>query len=74
MSEPLVNIGEVIVHGVVFDPKNGERLRAMDLNELFNRVPELFDLLEQRDVDYVLVGGIAILAYMSMGGILRILT
>ncbi len=65
MSKPLVNIGEVIVHGVVFDPKNGERVRAMDLNELFNRVPELFDLLEQRDVDYLLVGGIAMLAYVD---------
>ena len=65
MSKPLVNIGEVIVHGVVFDPKNGERVRAMDLNELFNRVPELFDLLEQRDVGYVLVGGIAMLAYVD---------
>jgi len=65
MSNPLVNIGEVIVHGVVFDPKNGERLRAMDLNEIFDSVPQLFDLLDQRDIDYVLVGGIAMLAYVD---------
>ncbi len=65
MSERLVNIGEVIVQGVAFDPKNGERLRAMDLNELFDSVPKLFDLLDQRGIDYVLVGGIAMLAYVD---------
>jgi len=71
MSESLVNVGEVIVHGVVFDPKNGDRVRAMDLNEIFDSVPklfdlfDLFDLLDQRDIDYVLVGGIAMLAYVD---------
>ena len=65
MSEPLVNIGEVIVHGVVFDPKNGERLRAMDLNNLLKSVPQLFDLLDERSVDYALVGGIAMLVYLD---------
>ncbi len=65
MSEPLVNIGEVIVHGVVFDPKNGERLRAMDLNNLLKSVPQLFDLLDDRSVDYALVGGIAMLVYLD---------
>jgi len=65
MSENLVNIGEVIVHGIVFDPKNGERLRTMDVNELLQSVPRLFDLLEQRQVEYVLVGGIAMLAYIE---------
>ncbi|TWU29241.1 hypothetical protein [Bythopirellula polymerisocia] len=65
MAEPLVNIGEVIVHGIVFDPKNGERLRTMDLNKLLESIPRLFELLEERQIEYVLVGGIAMLVYVE---------
>ncbi|MEM7517234.1 MAG: hypothetical protein AAF368_09960 [Planctomycetota bacterium] len=65
MLDRLVNIGETIVYGVAFDPKNGERLKSMDLNELFASVGRLFDLLEEREADYVLVGGIAMLAYVE---------
>ncbi len=39
MNENLVNIGEVIVHGVLFDPKNSEALRAMDLNDRLPKAP-----------------------------------
>ena len=65
MVDNLVNIGEVIVHGILFDPKNGERLRTMDLNNLLESIPRLFDLLEERQVEYVLVGGIAMLVYIE---------
>jgi len=65
MSDHLVHIGEVIVNGVLFDPKNGERLHTMDMNELFNSIPRLFDLLDERKIDYVLVGGIAMLVYVE---------
>ena len=65
MGDHLVHIGEVIVHGIVFDPKNGERLRTMDLNNLLQSVPRLFDLLAEREVPYVLVGGIAMLVYVE---------
>jgi len=65
MGDLQVHIGEVIVNGVMFDPKNGERLRTMDLNELFDSVPRLFDLLDERQIDYVLVGGIAMLVYVE---------
>jgi len=65
MSDSLVNIGEVIANGMIFDPKNGERLRTMDMNELLASVPRLFDLLDEREVDYVLVGGIAMLVYIE---------
>ncbi|QEG34106.1 hypothetical protein [Bythopirellula goksoeyrii] len=61
MAYHLVNIGEVIVNGIVFDPKNGERLRTMDVSKLLQSIPRLFDLLEEREVEYVLVGGIAML-------------
>jgi len=65
MPDHLVNIGEVIVNGIVFDPKNGERLRTMDLNDLMQSIPRLFDLLDEREVPYVLVGGIAMLVYVE---------
>lgn len=65
MSAPLVNIGETIVYGVAFDPKNGDRVKNMDLNKLFASVGRLFDLLDEREIDYVLVGGIAMLAYVE---------
>lgn len=63
-TEP-VSIAQTIVYGVVFDPKNSERVSTMDLNELFASVGRLFDLLEERGVDYVLVGGIAMLSYIE---------
>lgn len=60
-----VNIAEVIVHGVAFDPKNYADVKSMDLNELYQSVPRLFDLLEEREIDFALVGGIAMLVYVE---------
>jgi hypothetical protein len=65
MGDNLVHIGEVIVHGVLFDPKNTEAWRSMDIDALYRSVPRLFDLLDERGVPYVLVGGIAMLAYVD---------
>lgn len=61
----VVNIGETVVHGVAFDLKNNEKVVSMDLNQLYATVERLFDLLEEQQVDYVLVGGIAMLAYVE---------
>ncbi|QDT67265.1 hypothetical protein MalM25_01620 [Planctomycetes bacterium MalM25] len=63
-TEP-VSIAQTVVFGVAFDPKNSERVARMDLNELFASVGRLFDLLEEREIDYVLVGGIAMLLYVE---------
>ncbi|MEN0110066.1 MAG: hypothetical protein AAF805_05035 [Planctomycetota bacterium] len=60
-----VSIAETVVYGVAFDPKNGERVARMDLNELFASVGRLFDLLDEREIEYVLVGGIAMLSYIE---------
>lgn len=66
MHQDLVHIGEVIVHGVLFDPKNTEAWRNMDVVEnIYRSVPRLFDLLDERGAEYVLVGGIAMLAYIE---------
>lgn len=65
MDTTSISIAETVVHGLVFDPKNSERIERMDLNQLFASVGRLFDLLDEREVDYVLVGGIAMLAYVE---------
>src|SRR3954447_22369831 len=65
MQQNLVHIGEVIVHGVLFDPKNSEAVRAMDLNDLYSAAARLFTLLDERGVSYVLVGGVAMLTYVE---------
>lgn len=59
MASAVVHIGDVIGHGIVFDPRNSGRLQDMDFNELVASIPRLFDLLDERGVQYVLVGGIA---------------
>lgn len=64
-SPRVVNIGEVIVNGIIFDPKNSEALRTMDLQDVLRRIPRLFDLLDERGVPYVLAGGIAMLVYVE---------
>ena len=65
MATKLVNISEVILNGVVFDPKNSGALRAMDAQELVREIRCLFAMLDQREIDYLLVGGIAMLVYVD---------
>ena len=57
-------IGHVIRNAVVFNIKNwlgGE----MNSDSLIQSVQDFFAVLEQRKIDYVLVGGIAILHYVE---------
>jgi hypothetical protein len=57
-------IGRVIRNAVVFNLKNwlgGE----MNSDSLIQSVQDFFSVLEQRKIDYVLVGGIAILHYVE---------
>ncbi|MGD9637316.1 MAG: hypothetical protein AB7G28_18440 [Pirellulales bacterium] len=66
MTDQLVDIGQVIVHGVMFDPKNSQAWRKVDFAQnILQSVPKLFDVLEERGIDYVLVGGITMLAYVD---------
>lgn len=57
-------IGHVIRDGVVFDVKNW-RSTMMNSDSLLHSVQALFAILEQRQIDYVLVGGIALLHYVE---------
>lgn len=52
-------IGDVIAHGILFNPRYPAGLTAMDIDQLLASIPSLFELLEKRGVGYVLVGGIA---------------
>ena len=59
-----VQIGHVIRNAVVFNVKNwlGGKMNS---DSLLQSVQDFFAVLEQRKIDYVLVGGIAILHYVE---------
>jgi hypothetical protein len=59
-----ISIGNIIRNAVVFDPKNWRR-GHMDENALLHDVERLFELLDERRIDYVLVGDITILQYVE---------
>jgi predicted nucleotidyltransferase len=61
---PKVHIGKVIRNAVVFNFKNwpGDTVNA---DTLLQTVARLFTLLHERQIDYLLVGGIAMLQYVE---------
>ena len=59
-----VQIGNVIRNAVVFNVKNWLG-GMMNSDSLLQSVQDFFAVLEQRKIDYVLVGGIAILHYVE---------
>ena len=58
-------IGNVIRNGIVFNVKNWILDNHMDTDHLLQSIQELFTLLNQREIEYVLVGGIALLNYVE---------
>jgi hypothetical protein len=59
-----IHIGAVIRNAVVFKPGTSHR-DAMDAETLIETVARLFALLQERKIEYVLVGGIAMLQYVA---------
>lgn len=59
-----VNVGDIVRNAVVFNFKNWQRDK-MASDALLETVDRLFAMLHDRDIDYVLVGGIAILQYVE---------
>src|SRR5512138_327483 len=57
-------IGDVIRNAVVFNVKNWPG-GTMNSDSLIQSVQDFFAVLEERKIDYVLVGGIAILHYIE---------
>lgn len=64
MGSSRVHVGEVIRNAVAFNFKNQD-VRIVNADSLFADVERLFDLLHDRDVDYLLVGGVAMLQYVE---------
>lgn len=64
MNESPVVISEIIRNGVTFDFKNWNR-EIMNGDDLAASVGRLFALLDERQIDYVLVGGVALLQYVE---------
>jgi len=57
-------IGSILRNAVTFNFKNTSEV-IMNADSLLAQVEQLFNLLESRKVDYVLVGGIALLTYVE---------
>jgi hypothetical protein len=57
-------IGSVLRNAVTFNFKNPTEV-IMNADSLLTQVEQLFNLLDSRKVDYVLVGGIALLTYVE---------
>jgi hypothetical protein len=61
---PPVHIGKVVRNAQIFNFRN-PRGGAVSDSALFDAVARLFKLLAERQVDYLLVGGIALLTYVE---------
>ena len=61
---PRVHIGEVVRNAVVFNPANGQE-PSVNSDQLIETVARFFSLLRERQIEYVLVGGIALLQYVE---------
>lgn len=59
-----VSIGEVIKNGVLFDMKNWS-VDLSNVEQLPDIIERLFSILAERKIDYILVGGIALLSYID---------
>jgi len=57
-------IGSVLRNAVIFNFKNSPEV-IMNADSLLAQVEQLFNLLDSRKADYVLVGGIALLTYVE---------
>ncbi|GGA02186.1 MULTISPECIES: hypothetical protein [unclassified Okeania] len=55
----VVAIGKIVANGIIFDVKNWQT-NLMNINNLLDDVDDLFNTLEQVNINYLLVGGVAI--------------
>lgn len=57
-------IGKIIRDGTAFDVKNWGK-KGLNSDAILQSVQSLFALLEERKIDYVMVGGVALLNYVE---------
>jgi hypothetical protein len=62
--KPKVHIGKVIQNAIVFNFRNLVE-NTVNSDPLIQNVAQLFTVLKERKIDYVLVGGIALLQYVE---------
>ena len=62
--KPKVHIGKVIQNAVIFNFRN-LRKDTVNSESLFESVARLFTLFKEREIEYLLVGGIALLQYIE---------
>ncbi len=68
MLKTLEDIGRVVRNAMLFNPRNWRNEATMDFavgHSPVEAVEHLFALLEARKIDYVLVGGVALLYYVE---------
>jgi len=63
-SHSTSHIGRILRNAITFNFKNTSEV-IMNADSLLTQVEQLFTLLDSRKVDYVLVGGIALLTYVE---------
>jgi len=61
---PKVHIGQVVRNAVVFNFKNWQDT-PLNTDTLLQTISRLFNLLHERQIEYVLVGGVALLQYIE---------
>lgn len=57
-------ISEILNNGITFDLKNWNKAMP-DINHLQEQVEQLFTIFSERNINYLLVGGIALLSYID---------
>ncbi|TYQ29279.1 hypothetical protein [Pseudanabaena sp. UWO310] len=60
----MVAISEIVKNGIVFDMKNWGNDRS-GISGLSENIDRLFTLLQEREINYLLVGGVALLSYID---------
>jgi hypothetical protein len=63
-AEQRIQIGRVVQYGRLFNAEQRRGATAR-MDDLLQAVDDLFTLLDQRELNYVLVGGIALLQYVQ---------
>lgn len=58
-------VGEIIRNGVLFDLKNWGTVGMFNSDDLRDAVERLFITLTERQISYLLVGGVALLSYIE---------
>jgi hypothetical protein len=58
-------IASIVRDGLLFDPKNWSALMTTPDNQILETIDRLFETLNDSQVPYVLVGGVAMLSYIQ---------